>query len=86
MRTGPRLGFRWTPETVVYAIQLWHRQYSRLPRTSDWEQAGENNPSRQTVMRVFGSWNAAMEAAGFKPRPRGRQPRCLRLDEARVDV
>ena len=30
-------------------------------------------PSR----RVFGSWNAAMQAAGFTPRPRGRQPRSL---------
>jgi hypothetical protein len=27
------------------------------------------------VARVFGSWNAGMEAAGFVPRPRGRQPR-----------
>jgi hypothetical protein len=30
------------------------------------------------VARVFGSWNAAMEAAGFTPRPRGRQPRSFR--------
>jgi hypothetical protein len=43
--------------------------------TSEWDQAGENHPSRKTVERVFGSWNAAMEAAGFTPRPRGRQPR-----------
>jgi hypothetical protein len=29
------------------------------------------------VARVFGSWNEAIEAAGFQPRPRGRQPRSL---------
>jgi hypothetical protein len=64
MRTGPRTGFRWTPETIVYAIVLWHRKNSRPPLTSDWEQAGENHPSRQTV----------------RPRPRGRQPKGLLVE------
>ena len=77
MRTGPRTGFRWTPETIVYAITLWYRKHSRPPFTHEWDQAGENHPSRQTVSRVFGSWNAAIHAAGFTPRPRGRQPRAL---------
>jgi hypothetical protein len=75
VRTGPRAGFRWTPETIVYAITLWNRKHSRAPLTSEWAKAGENHPSRQTVARVFGSWNAAIEAAGFRPRSRGRQPR-----------
>ncbi len=72
MRSGPRNGFRWTNETILYAIHLWHRKHRRPPATSEWEQAGENHPSRQTVRRVFGSWNEAMVAAGFTPRPRGR--------------
>ena len=59
MRTGPRTGFRWTPETIIYAITLWYRKHSRTPFTSEWDSAGENHPSRQTVARVFGSWNAA---------------------------
>jgi hypothetical protein len=62
----------------VYAITLWYRKHSRTPFTSEWDHAGENHPSRQTVARVFGSWNAAMEAAGFAARPRGRQPRTFR--------
>ena len=45
MRTGPRTGFRWTPETIVYAITLWYRKHSRTPLTSEWDQAGENHPS-----------------------------------------
>jgi hypothetical protein len=77
MRTGPRTGFRWTDETIVYAITLWYRKHSRPPLTRDWEQAGENHPSRQTVVRVFGSWNNGIAAAGFHPRPRGRQPNSL---------
>ncbi|HKI91412.1 MAG TPA: hypothetical protein VJ986_03850 [Gaiellaceae bacterium] len=85
MRTGPRTGFRWTPETVIYAITLWYRQHSRPPYTSEWDQAGENHPSRQTVARVFGSWNEAMAAAGFKPRPRGRPRRSLSEEAALAD-
>ena len=81
MRTGPRTGFQWTPETIVYAIGLWYRRHSRIPFTSEWDQAGENHPSRQTVARVFGSWNEAMIAAGFDARPRGR-PRRVLAEEA----
>ena len=84
MMTGPRAGFRWTPETIVYAITLWNRKHSRAPLTSEWAKAGENHPSRQTVARVFGSWNAAIEAAGFRPRSRGRQPRAY-TEEALVE-
>ncbi len=61
----------------MYAITLWYRQHSRPPFTSDWDQAGENHPSRQTVARVFGSWNEAIVAAGYTPRPRGRPRRVL---------
>jgi hypothetical protein len=44
----------------------------------------EARPSRQTVARVFGSWNAAIAAAGFAPRPRGRQPQSF-AEEAFAD-
>src|SRR3954469_6253007 len=74
MRTGPRTGFRWTPETIVYAITLWYRKHSRTPLTSEWDQAGENHPSRQTVARVFGSWNAAIERGRLRPRARRGGP------------
>ena len=73
MRTGPRTGFRWTRETIVYAINLWHRKHSRTPLTSEWDQAGENHPSRQTVQRVFGRWNRAIHAAGHRPRRPGEK-------------
>jgi hypothetical protein len=36
------------------------------------------------VARVFGSWNAAIEAAGYAPRSRGRQPRAF-SEEAFAD-
>jgi hypothetical protein len=83
MRSGPRAGFTWTPETIIYAIRLWHRQHRNAPFTRNWEAAGENHPSRPTVVRVFGSWNAAIHAAGLTPRPRGR-PACSRGDGTAV--
>jgi hypothetical protein len=70
---GPRQGFRWTPELIVYAIELWHRQHLRIPTTDEWDRAGPNHPSRVTVIRRFGSWNAAMAAAGFRPRVPGQR-------------
>ncbi len=69
--TGPRAGFRWTQELIVYALDLHHRQHLRLPTKREWERAGENHPSLMTVRRVFGSWNAAVAAAGFRPRGPG---------------
>jgi hypothetical protein len=73
MRPGPRRGFRWTPELILYAIELWHRQHLRIPTTDEWDRADANHPSRVTVIRRFGSWNAAMRAAGFRPRGPGQR-------------
>jgi len=73
MNAGPRQGFRWTPELIVYAIELWHRQHLRIPTTDEWDRAGVNHPSRVTVIRRFGSWNEAMAAAGFRARRPGQR-------------
>jgi len=71
MRSGPRDGFRWDRETIVYAIDLWHRRHLKTPTVAEWETAGSEHPCRHTVQRVFGSWNAAIKAAGFRARRRG---------------
>jgi hypothetical protein len=72
MRTGPRHGFTWDRQTILYAIDLWHKRHLKTPTVAEWEAAGSDHPCRQTVQRTFGSWNAAMRAAGFRARPRGR--------------
>ena len=72
MRSGPRgAGLVWTPETILYALQLWVRRHGRPPTARDWNRAGEDHPSRQTVQRVFGRWNGAIHAAGHRPRRPG---------------
>jgi hypothetical protein len=68
---GPRAGFRWTREMIAYAMELWHREHLYAPTQDDWERAGRNHPCRLTVIRAYGTWNAAVHDAGLRPRPRG---------------
>jgi hypothetical protein len=75
VRPGRRPGFAWTPQLIGYAVDLWHRRYLRLPTAAEWERAGVDHPSRRTVTRAFGSWNAALAAAGFQPRRPGQNLR-----------
>lgn len=73
MKSGPRHGFAWTEETILYAIDLWHRRHLQAPTSEDWKCAGADHPHRSTVARVFGSWNAAIVAAGLLPRTPGHR-------------
>jgi hypothetical protein len=75
---GPRSGFRWNRELIAYAIDLWHRKHLEAPVQDDWERAGPDHPCRLTVLRVYGTWNTAIRAAGLEPRPRGRNRRWIR--------
>jgi hypothetical protein len=70
---GPRVGFRWDETTICYAIDLWHRRHLRPPKFEEWLRAAEDHPSASTVLRRFGSWNAAIRAAGLRPRRQGSQ-------------
>ena len=66
MRSGPRGdGLVWTHDTILYALHLWVRRHGRPPAAREWDRAGEDHPSRQTVQRVFGRWNRAYQS----PRP-----------------
>ncbi|HVZ21533.1 MAG TPA: hypothetical protein VG871_10750 [Vicinamibacterales bacterium] len=73
MKPGPRRGFRWDRQTIVYAIDLWHRTHLSTPTRREWCTASEDHPSFDTVARVFGSWNAAIRAAGFRARRPGQR-------------
>lgn len=80
----------WTKERITLAIQSYAAIYGQAPAADDWapsratrsgrpelaERWREDGcwPSHYTVIRKFGSWNNAIRAAGFKPRPVGRRP------------
>ena len=76
-----------TDEDILEAIRDWARRYGEPPATSDWSPARARNqgqewraqrylagdwPSVSTVIRRFGTFGAAVRAAGLEPRPRGR--------------
>jgi hypothetical protein len=60
---------RWTRETILEAFAEWSRTHGGTPPTNaEWETAAPGCPSAAAVVRHFGSWNAAIDAAGFYPR------------------
>lgn len=79
-----------THEDILQAIRAWHRLYGEPPAMSDWAPArarrvghewraqrylAGNWPHLSTVLKHFGTFGAAVEAAGLEPRPRGRHTR-----------
>lgn len=58
---------RWTRERIVEAFLAETERLGRVPLSSEWCTSGESHPTRDTVRRTFGSWRAALEAAGVAP-------------------
>ena len=56
----------WTSEAIVAKIREWATGHGEPPVATDWQSAGDW-PSVNTVQGAFGSWNAAIQAAGFIP-------------------
>ena len=74
-------------EEILAAIRRWTRRHGEPPAWADWSPARARRqgqewrvarylsgdwPSSNTVVRRFGTFSAAVEAAGETPRPRGR--------------
>jgi hypothetical protein len=55
----------WTNDLIIKAIKDYHIQYNRIPECRDFK--APLYPNRMSVFRLFGSWNAAIKAAGFQP-------------------
>jgi hypothetical protein len=73
--TGQRAGREalWTKERIIDALQRWHAQHGRVPTSNEWGTHGSGRrwnpdaeyPTVNPVLRQFGSWNAALSAAGY---------------------
>lgn len=59
----------WSPERILAAIRAWAAEHGRPPGAREWRHTRPTAPTTNTVVREFGSWANAIEAAGF-PRPR----------------
>jgi len=52
-------------------MHAWADEHGRPPTLEEWRRASARHPSAATVRRLFGTWNAALIAAGFEARPPG---------------
>lgn len=64
----PRRPNETTREAVCQAVYRWAYDHGRLPRWRDWMHAAPGRPTADQVIRLFGSWNAAIVAAGYEPK------------------
>lgn len=99
---GPRaereLGVGWAPETCLVALGQFAHLHKRPPRYNELRRAHPDAryPTAQTLVKLFGSFNEALEAAGLPTRGVGsanvgkRRKRCKRghrlTPENRVEV
>lgn len=61
----------WSRDQVTQLIYLFRFTHGRLPSWRDWKTADPYRPTSNQVTRLFGSWNAAMVAAGYEHEARG---------------
>jgi Homing endonuclease associated repeat len=59
---------RWTDEQTRAALRAWARRHGRAPRAVDWSRATDEHPSTSVPVARFGSWTAALRAAGLSAR------------------
>jgi hypothetical protein len=62
---------RWSRDEIIAALREFARCYGESPRASEWKHVSSPSepahPTRDTVREKFGSWRAALEAAGLRP-------------------
>lgn len=71
LRDGAR-GPHYSNDTLLEAIQRYAELLGRTPSVPSWIRDTQHLswlPSSATIVKRFGSWNAAMKAAGLKPNP-----------------
>lgn len=58
----------WSRGEIVAAIVRWNDEHGVPPTARQWTMESASwRPVTNTVVRVFGSWNAGIAAAGFEP-------------------
>jgi hypothetical protein len=55
---------RWDRDRIVAAIVRYAEEHDRLPTSRDWRRSTGVHPHATTVLQQFGSWSAALAAAG----------------------
>lgn len=81
----PRGGERqYSDDDLVAAIQAFADTHGRAPTSREASSVFTDLPHHDTYVRRFGSWNAALEAAGYNSRPQGAPSQFS--DVSRIDA
>ncbi len=60
----PRSRFRrWDRDRILWALRAFEREHGRPPKRTEWRRGTVDHPSDVTVVKRFGSWDAALAAA-----------------------
>jgi hypothetical protein len=54
----------WSDRELIEALRAWTARHGRPPLSSDWHHAAPDHPTAAVARRRFGSWRAALKAAG----------------------
>lgn len=57
---------QWSKETIISAIKDFYSKTNRIPAAREFDNVDYEYPTPRTVRKYFGTWNTAIEAAGFK--------------------
>ena len=65
--SGVGYGRMWGRDEILAAIRRWDLETGKQPSYTDWDIEHPGYPTNKPVVRVFGSWSAAIRAAGYRP-------------------
>ena len=57
----------WNEQNTIEAIQKWVAKTGELPTTYMWMRQNKHHPGAGRVAVLFGTWNNAIQAAGYTP-------------------
>ena len=57
----------WNKTTILNSIKDFYSLNNRIPQIRDFEKTNGKYPNRETVKDLFGTWNTAIQEAGFIP-------------------
>ena len=58
---------RWIDGEILEALRGWTARHGRPPLSTDWQRSEGDHPTAALAGGRFGSWRAALEAAGVAP-------------------
>lgn len=72
----------WSKGAIVAELRRWAEENGRVPAILDASSSDNDMPAHTIAIRYFGSWTAALKAAGLRPRTEKRRWGLVEASEA----